>query len=282
MKKQLMLLLGILSLLIPAGVVVSGSASADHEEPCVPTDAVAAVYGPWTDEGDVIVTEENVPPGADTDTVRYLPAGEVDDSTEDQFINLSWHVYTGNVPDGTLPARDDPNWLAVPAMPNGVPHDPVIGVVYNVSHGEAGLGSHFKYDGTFVPGTEDTDYLWQKQVRTFTPGTPAHTCDENPPLTCPDDAEINAGLPVPEGSTIAEYCFIEVQGEQTCPTDSEINAGEEIPEGETVRSFCNEDEKKNNPPDPEGEQETPEVAGEQARAPVGPAVEVPTTVDSGL
>ena len=70
-----------------------------------------------------------------------------------------------------------------------------------------------------------------------------------------------------------------------CPEDSEINAGLPIPEGQTAREFCNEDNPPLNPPNPGGEQETPpEVAGEQGQAPVqpAPAAEVPSEVDAGL
>lgn len=57
--------------------------------------------------------------------------------------------------------------------------------------------------------------------------------------TCPEDSELNAGLPIPEGETEATFCFEEEEPPPTCPDDSEINAGLPIPDGQTAEEFCN-------------------------------------------
>jgi hypothetical protein len=173
--------------------VSSARADAGGGEPCVETQDS---YTEWVNEGAAIQTLANTPPGADTDTVQYLPAGTVQvgngdavEATPDHFENLSWFVWTGG-PRDVAPGLDEDGWNDVPALPNGLPHDPVPGTVYNVAHGASGNGSWFKYDGTFVPGTPGqeetfhTEYLWQKQVRTFVPGNECPPqgpdCEANP------------------------------------------------------------------------------------------------------
>jgi hypothetical protein len=173
--------------------VSSARADAGGGEPCVETQDS---YTEWVNEGAVIQTLANTPPETDTDTVRYVSAGTVqvgnDDAVEatpDHFENLSWFVWTGG-PRDVAPGLDEDGWNGVPALPNGLPHDPVPGTVYNVAHGASGNGSWFKYDGTFVPGTPGqeetfhTEYLWQKQVRTFVPGNECPPqgpdCEANP------------------------------------------------------------------------------------------------------
>jgi hypothetical protein len=103
-------------------------------------------------------------------------------------------------------------------------------------------------------------------------GTPPN-CEE-PPEECPGGDQ-NGDEP---------GCDTETEGEQgeACPDDAEVNAGEVVPDHMTAGEFCNKD----NPSNPEGEQETPEVAGKQqvapAQQPAAPAAEVPTAVDAGL
>ena len=94
-----------------------------------------------------------------------------------------------------------------------------------------------------------------------------------PTPTCPDDAEVNAGLPIPDGETEATFCF-EEEPPPTCPEDAEVNAGLPIPDGQTAEEYCNvEDEQLVCPPGtvkagqeiPEGltAEEFCDVAGEQ-------------------
>jgi hypothetical protein len=210
--KQLLFIaaaLALVSLGLVAALAPASPARADDTQPCVETQDS---YTDWVNEGAATQTLANTPPGADTDTVRYLPAGTVQvgngdavEATPDHFENLSWFVWTGG-PRDVAPGLDEDGWNGVPALPSGLPHDPVPGTVYNVAHGASGNGSWFKYDGTFVPGTQGqdetfhTEYLWQKQVRTFVPGNecpdPGPDCEETntcpePPCeetnTCPDE-----------------------------------------------------------------------------------------------
>ena len=247
MKKQLMLLLGILSLLIPAGFVISGSANADHTHKVFVCKYVGT---PGVDE--ILQPSENNPIEVDVHSIPGYNGQEAEaliglEFADQQGRSLVIEVsLTPGGGQGDEPSIED---CPPPDNPPTCPEDSEINAGEVIPEGET--------EATFC--FED---------------------DQEPPV-CPDDSEINAGEVIPEGQTAEEFCFIDVQGEQTCPTDSEINAGEVIPEGETIRSYCNEDNpppNPPNPPNPRGEQETPEVAGEQARAPV----EVPTTVDSGL
>ena len=147
-------------------------------------EAVPDTYTEWsewavTQSG--LLTEPSVP--ANTDVHEWQVTGPVSvgngDATEDHYENLQWFVYTGQL-DGT-PERDDPNWHAVPALPNGLPHDPAIGGIYNVSHSDNGRGSWFKYDGDFVPGTPETfhdEWSVEERTRTLVLGSDAVTHEE--------------------------------------------------------------------------------------------------------
>jgi hypothetical protein len=189
MKKNILLVPGAVFVMIAAGLGIATS-TANAADKCYRT----VVVQPATIEtiNHPAVTEEVM-----TDPGQPFIAPTA--PTEGHYENLQWYVYTGNVADGTLPAREDPNFMPVPALPSGLPHEPVIGVVYNVSHGEAGLGSHFKYDGDFVEGTPgdpgqpfiaptfeiiEVDAAWVEKIK-----HPAVTDQERVPCENPPEVE---------------------------------------------------------------------------------------------
>lgn len=148
-------------------------------------DAVEGSYTEWVNEGDPVVTEENTAPGEDTDTVRWILLGE----TEVEVVVEAQHYsYTGGPIEGepdTVPPSDD--WQAnttqephtagggVPASnPDGSPYVEGDSGLHYTSAGSSGLADWFY----FQPEVTDVDFIWQKQVREFTPGTDAETHKE--------------------------------------------------------------------------------------------------------
>jgi len=222
--KKILALITALMMVVALGFVTTGSTAFATEYEPAPCVATQGSYTEWVNDGPTIQTVTNSAPDADTLLVRYVPAGTVQvgnndavPATEDHYINLQWFVYTGQL-DGT-PTRTDSNWHGVPALPNGLPHDPSIGGIYNVSNNDNGRGSWFKYDGTFVPGTPGsaetfhTEYKWQKQVRELVPGdtcievTPNASgvpddCDEDPFGTLTADAVEGVTYTLQDGSLI--------------------------------------------------------------------------------
>jgi hypothetical protein len=90
--------LGLVAALSPASPARADDTTAGGE-PCVETDDS---YTDWVNQGEVTQTVANTPPGADTDTVRYLPAGTVQvgngdavEATPDHYENLAWFIWTG-------------------------------------------------------------------------------------------------------------------------------------------------------------------------------------------
>ena len=120
------------------------ASSASAVDKCYQTVVDAA----WTE-----TVEHEATTHEETITVVDEPAWtETIPATEGHWENLSWYIWPGG-PTAEAPALDDPGWHAVPAMPQGGPHEPVPGTVYNVSNAESGLGSWFKYDGDWIEGT---------------------------------------------------------------------------------------------------------------------------------
>jgi len=149
------------------------------------SEATDDSYTEWVNSGDVVTTEENTPPGEDTDTVRWNFVGE----TEEEVVTEGQHYsYTGGPIEGepsTLPPSDD--WQAntaqephtagggVPASnPDGSPYVEGDSGLHYTSAGSSGLADWFY----FQPEVTDTDFLWQKQVREFVPGRDAVTHQE--------------------------------------------------------------------------------------------------------
>ena len=146
----------------------------------VKTEGTDPTYTDWANSGAPVRTETNVAPSEDSDLVQYVPAGTVDDSTEGHWDNTVVTFYTwtgGNSADAPPVYADEtqtslhPDWNATNGNPQGGPH----AAAPPLSPYEAGNGpntaSWFLKAGTFVPGVADTDYLWQKQVRTLVLGT---------------------------------------------------------------------------------------------------------------
>ena len=111
---------------------------------------------------------------------QYVSAGTVDDSTEGHWDNTEVTFYTwtgGNSADAPPVYADETqtslhdDWNPTNGNPQGGPH----AAAPPLAPYEAGSGpntaSWFLKAGSFVPGVADTDYLWQKQVRTPVPGT---------------------------------------------------------------------------------------------------------------
>ncbi len=144
----------------------------------VKTEGTDPTYTAFVNEGDQIRTEENNPPGADGDLVRYVFVGE----TEPEVItpgvaggHYSWNGGNRGVddPPTVTPPHDDwqlntdgePAGHLTAATWSGTP-----GVGLHVLGNSPSNASWF-YTVASVPAVTDTDYLWQKQVRTVVPGT---------------------------------------------------------------------------------------------------------------
>jgi hypothetical protein len=195
--KQLLFIAAALALVglgLVAAVSTASPARAEGTAPCVETDDG---YTEWSNVGDQIRTEENVPPGSDTDTTRYVFVGETEpegngDGTDDTVVADGFQRYslTGGAWGAGTPSFPNPGdpfrWVA---NVKGDPHGIGQAGAYSVSNGQSGNTDWFYLEAITktVPGqpeTFDTDYLWQKQVRTFVPGTecppPGPDCEANP------------------------------------------------------------------------------------------------------
>lgn len=157
----------------------------------VKTPATAGSFSDWANEGPQMRTEENEPPadldgqsGADNplNLTQWVPAGTVDDSTEGHWddSDVTFYVWTGGNSADAPPVYADasqtalhPDWNATMGAPQGGPHAAAgVRVPYEAGNGP-NTASWFLKSGVYIEGTEDTDYLWQQQIRTHTPGTPA-------------------------------------------------------------------------------------------------------------
>jgi hypothetical protein len=129
------------------------------------------------------------------------------------------------------------------------------------------------------------------------------------PGTCPTGTD-NVGQEIPEGETEEEFCDDDDE-EEVCPEGTD-NVDQVIPEGETEETFCNDDDvdpgptceedptqegcdedKPNNPGQPNSPSNGPTVKGAQASSPNAapvpagtsagtPAARVPTAIAAGL
>lgn len=155
----------------------------------------------WVDDGEPVRTEDNTPPAADTDLSRYLLAGTVDDSIDGGWDNeeVVFYTWTGDNSGEAPPVYADetqtalhPNWDATNGNPQGPHAEAALYTPYEVGNGP-NTASWFLKAGVYVPGVEDTDYWWQRQVRTVvsvieaeytrvvTIDHPAVICDDNEP-----------------------------------------------------------------------------------------------------
>lgn len=250
------LLLGLISMMV-GFLGAAGSATADETltAPCDVETITVTDKEAWTEVIEHPAVEEV------TEDVMTDPGQPYIAPTEDSWTDLSWYVWTGG-PRESAPGLDDEGWNDVPALPNGLPHDPVPGTVYNVSHNVVGLGSWFKYDGTLVPGTPGQEYIaptYEEVV--VTEGKPASK------ETIEHPAETHT-VPNP-----AWPCPPVVEPEEEEPeTDPVVLPEEEIKDPEDPKA----------PPAPEPAS-APTVLGVEAQAPAAaPVAAVPTSVDAGL
>ena len=164
-----------------------GAMGAPFQRTVVDVQATEGDWTEWTDDGGQVTTEENVPPDADSDTVRYVPAGTVDDATAGYWDNsaVTFYTWTGGNSGDAPPVYSDasqtalhPSWNPTSGNPQGGEHAGAgLYSPYETGNGQS-TASWFLKAGVYVPGSEDTDFLWQKQVRTWVPGTDEVTHEE--------------------------------------------------------------------------------------------------------
>lgn len=249
-------------LLVTQGAAVSTPSSADP----------AVEYTEWVNQGDPVLTHENVPPGPTTDTERWIPVGVPTKHVTvvgvpavpptpgywDDTV-VTFYTWNGGSSDDAPPVYSDdtrtrlhPDWNATSGNPQGGEHaDAALYTPYEVGNGDH-TASWFLKAGTYVPGTPGTpavdevshlDHQWQKQVRTVV--TPPVVTP--PVVTPPEVAPAEVPPRCPEPWPLAEE---PTKGPQaTAPA-------------------------------------APEVLGEQASAPTRPTQrkqqdQVPTVVDAG-
>lgn len=160
----------------------------------------------WADDGDQIRTEENAAPDADSDLVRYQFLGETAPDVITPAVSAQHYSWNGghldvNNPPTVVPENDDwqPNTTQEPhTHGEGAPATWVNASLHYTAN-SSGHASWFY----FIPGTEavtDTDFLWQKQVRSFEPGTSGHMeyrwsvehrtyTEGTDPVTCDDQEQ---------------------------------------------------------------------------------------------
>jgi hypothetical protein len=257
-------------LLITAGTAGSTPASADR----------SADHTEWVDQGDPVLTHEDVAPGPSTDTERWLPVGEPTrhvtvEATEDEVVIVGMQHYSLKGNSG-IDGEDVPVFPADYWTPNTekephlqgkgdpatwYPVDPATEGLHYTSSDEPdpkdgdgnGAGNrdwfYFEVVRQTIPGTAEVshlDHLWQKQVRTVV----------TPPVVTP---------PVVEPPEVAP-----AEVPPRCPEPWPWPGAEEPTKGPQAT-----------------EQAAPEVLGEQASAPAQQASapaeqgEVPTVVDAG-
>lgn len=135
------------ALLDPAAATTSGGGTCVPAEAWVETVEHPALTHLRTVHHEAVTNQVHHP--AVTTTTHH-------EATEGHWARLEWHVW----PDGpreSPPQPGEPGWHPVPALPEGMPHAPRPGSVYNVSHDLPGLGSWFLWTGTWVEGTAAWD-----------------------------------------------------------------------------------------------------------------------------
>lgn len=118
----------------------------------VPTNSAgAAGYTEWTNDGPVVTTHENVAPGTDTDTVRWLPVGEPTKHVTVEAVAAGPWVASGepvtteeNVAPGD--AGENCRWVPLGLVDDN--SEDVAGQHYSLA------GGSWKYD--FAPGFPET------------------------------------------------------------------------------------------------------------------------------
>ena len=272
-------------LLVTQGAAVSTPSSADP----------AVEYTEWVNEGDPVLTHENVPPGSTTDTERWMPVGEpskhvttvavpqsygewsawsATDLTPPPPRNTDTHEYrvVGNgdavsevwanwSPNDTKGPQDyTPIW---PTDPRGTwqVHDKIPGGhqgpdgVYNQSNGDSGNSSWF-----YRRAGKDETCRVEERTRTFIPAVA-----EVSHLDCMWQKQVRTVVTPP---VVAPSV---VEPPEVAPAEVPTRCPEPWP-------WTSEVEPTTGPQ--ANEQEVPEVLGEQAFAPAQQN-QAPTVVDAG-
>ena len=145
---------------------------------CEPFAGAKAFYSDWADEGAPVKTEENSAPGSDTATERWLPLGETEPEVIEPAEAALWANFSPNKEPGQ-PYAGPPSYPSDPEgtwqHENGKTIPPGhVGPdgVYQLGQGN---GSWFYRSGATAAVT-DTDFTWQKQVRTLTPAVAPTQC----------------------------------------------------------------------------------------------------------
>ncbi|HET8960898.1 hypothetical protein, partial [Nocardioides sp.] len=177
--KQLLFIaaaLALVSLGLVAAFSPASPARADDTAPCVETEDS---YTDWVNEGDQIRTEENNAPGTDGDLVQYVFVGETAPEIITPGVTGGHYSWTGGNrgvgnPPTTFPPADSVNWT------KNTDDEPPGHLISATWSGTPGTGLHVTgnsptnaswfYTVSSVPAVTDTDFLWQKQVRTLTEG----------------------------------------------------------------------------------------------------------------
>jgi hypothetical protein len=211
-------------LLMSSGFAVmatAGSASATDkkDEQCVEKPGTEPSYTDWEDKGDLIKTEENSPPGPDTDTVRYIFKGQTDPEIVEEAKPGKWWNFSPN--DNNAP------FVGPPAFPNdprgtwqgphteGGPQQDQVGTYPN---GNPDKGGNWFHREPGKDAVKDVDYLWQKQTRKFIPGTDPVVCPPDEPELCPPDSD----FPQRPADGSEGPCNEEVNPPVLCPPDSDF------------------------------------------------------------
>ena len=220
-------------LLAMLGLVGVSKASAAPPEECVPSDGTPASFTDWVPSGDPITTEENEPPGEDTDTERYIYGGETDPVVTIVPGTSQHYALKGNsgigVDEVPLPPgpgvdywqanteQEPPGHYGHHNKPDGSLYVEGEEGLHYASHGSSGLRDWFYFDA----GDEvsDTDSLWQLEVRDAVPAVEPTECD---------DTEVEGEEDEIPGKDSPNQPTVQVAGEQAevapAPPTS-VNAG---------------------------------------------------------
>lgn len=182
MRKITMLGLLVALFLALFGFTLSAQATEPDGVNCVPKPGSSDSFGPWTNEGDPVRTEENIKPTVQVPAIeQFIPAGTVEEQvqtgTTTEFDHWQRYSWTGGPLDGAptvVPPHED--W-----QPNvaGDPHGVGVAGPYDRSNEHSGRADWFYLEAVTktVPVFEtDIDYLWQKQVRQVIDGEDPEPC----------------------------------------------------------------------------------------------------------
>lgn len=219
------------------------------DEPCVPSPAVAAHYTDWVNSGEPVRTEENAAPEADTDLSRWVAAGEDTDTITEAVIGVDqwWHWNGGN--EGVAPAWPGEGWNTDNGDHNGLKNkdDYAPNTVFDASVKGGDNASWFYHEfRESADAVTDTDYFWQKQVRTFVPAVPEVVC-ETPSETPTVPTETTTVTPPVVTETVTPPVVTETSS--TTVTETETVTATPVPEEDETPVAVPEKEDEPKPED---------------------------------